>query len=304
VQLQWHDVTKSGTPTAREAGNLEKRMQVANPEVNAKTGKAKVEQYKWLMTGAPGELVYLAKTVLEIDHNYQRHAKNVRVLKLAKRWNWLACGVLTVAKRGDRYYVVDGQHRLMAALKRGDIERLPCLVFESVEMRDEAVAFRDANRERRPITTFEQWNADLVAQDEATLFAHEIITNSGRTPSQTASPGTVRCLSAIVSAARTSRDELGRVWPLAVQVCAGNALHERVFGALMYLECNLVEGQSVADKRWREKLVKLGYKGMLDASQRAAAFYAKGGPKVWALGVMQELNKGNRTHTLLMRGEG
>ena len=304
MQLQWHDVTKSGTPTAREAGNLEKRMQVANPEVNAKTGKAKVEQYKWLMTGAPGELVYLAKTVLEIDHNYQRHAKNVRVLKLAKRWNWLACGVLTVAKRGDRYYVVDGQHRLMAALKRGDIERLPCLVFESVEMRDEAVAFRDANRERRPITTFEQWNADLVAQDEATLFAHEIITNSGRTPSQTASPGTVRCLSSIVSAARTSRDELGRVWPLAVQVCAGNALHERVFGALMYLECNLVEGQSVADKRWREKLVKLGYKGMLDASQRAAAFYAKGGPKVWALGVMQELNKGNRTHTLLMRGEG
>ena len=62
-------------------------------------------------------------------------------------------------------------------------------------------------------------------------------------------------------------------------------------------------------KDWRtdrmlRKLEKLGYKGMLDASQRAAAFYAKGGPKVWALGVMQELNKGSRTHTLAMRGEG
>lgn len=277
---------------------------MTNPEVNAKTGKAKVEQYKWLITGEPGELLYLAKTVLDIDHSYQRNAKNARVLKLAKRWNWLACGVLTVAKRAGRYFVVDGQHRLMAALKRSDIERLPCLVFESAEMRDEAVAFRDANKERRPITTFEQWNADLVAQDEPTLFAHAIITNAGRIPSQTAGPTTVRCLSAVVAAARNTREELGRVWPLAVQVCQGNALHERVLGALMYLECNLIEGQSVADKRWRDKILRLGYKGILDASQRAAAFYAKGGPKVWALGVMQELNKGSRTHTLSMRGEG
>lgn len=277
---------------------------MTSTEVNARTGKAKVEQYKWLLTGEPGELLYLAKTVLEIDHSYQRTAKNARVLRLAKRWNWLACGVLTVAKRAGRYFVVDGQHRLMAALKRSDIERLPCLVFESADMRDEAVAFRDANKERRPITTFEQWNADLVAQDEPTLFAHALITNAGRTPSQTAGPTTVRCLSAVVAAARNAREELVRVWPLAVQVCQGNALHERVLGALMYLECNLIEGQSVADKRWRDKILRLGYKGILDASQRAAAFYAKGGPKVWALGVMQELNKGSRTHTLSMRGEG
>lgn len=277
---------------------------MTNPEVNTKTGKAKVEQYKWVMTGAPGELLYLAKTLLEIDHTYQRSAKNARVLKLAKRWNWLACGVLIVAKRNGRYYVVDGQHRLMAALKRSDIERLPCIVFESAEMRDEAVAFRDVQKERRPITTFEQWNAELAAQDEAVLFAHAIITNAGRSPSNTAGPSTVRCLAAIVNAARTTREELGRVWPLVVQVCAGNALHERVLGALMYLECNLSEGQSVTDKRWREKIVRLGYKGCLDASQRAASFYAKGGPKVWALGVMQELNKGSRTHTLSLRGEG
>lgn len=273
-------------------------------EVNAKTGKDKVEQYKWLMNGEPGELLYLAKAMLVIDHSYQRNAKNARVLKLAKRWNWLACGVLTVAKRGGRYFVVDGQHRLMAALKRSDIDRLPCLVFESAEMREEAVAFRDANKERRPITTFEQWNADLVAQDESTLFAHAIITNAGRSPSETAGPATVRCLSAVVAASRNARQELCRVWPLTVRVCQGNALHERVFGALMYLECNLIDGQSIADRRWREKIERLGYKGILDAAHRAAAFYAKGGPKVWALGVMQELNKGGRTHTLSMRGEG
>lgn len=279
-------------------------MQVStNRSVHSKTGKDKIEQYKWVMTGAPGELMYLAKTVLEIDHSYQRSAKNSRVLKLAKRWNWLACGVLTVAKRSGRYYVVDGQHRLMASLKRGDIERLPCLVFESSEMREEAVAFRDANKERRPITTFEQWNADLVAQDEATIFVHAMIENAGRTPAAKAGPDTVRCLTTIVSAARNTRGALNRVWPIVVQVCHGNTLHERVIAALLYIECNLVDGQSLTDKRWRDRLIKLGYKGMLDSANRAAAFYAKGGPKVWALGLVQEINKGSRTHMLSMRAD-
>lgn len=274
-----------------------------NQEVHVRSGKAKVEAYKWLMTGAPGELTYLAKTLLEIDHNYQRNAKNARVLKLARRWNWLACGVLTVAKRGDRYYVVDGQHRLMAAMKRADIDRLPCLMFETTQMRDEAEAFRDANKERRPITTFEQWNANLVAQDEATLFVHAIIANAGRTPSQATNASTVRCLTTIVNAARFNRKELVRVWPIVVHVCAGHTLHERVFTALMYLECNLIEGQSLSHKMWSEKIAHIGYQGVLDAVQRAAAFYAAGTPKVWALGVMQELNKGRRTRMLSLRGK-
>lgn len=271
-------------------------------EVNTRTGLSKVEQYKWIIKGVPGELAWLSKHVLQVDHAYQRIAKDARVLKLARRWNWLACGVLTVALRGDVYYVVEGQHRLLAALRRNDIERLPCVVFRSVSVHDEAVAFRDANKERRPLNTFEQWNADLVAADEPTVFAQALITQAGRVPAATAGPGLVRCLSALVAAARQSREELVRVWPLAVQLCEGHALHERVFGALMYLECNL-DGQSVAGRPWRERCVRIGYKGMLDASQRAAAFYAKGGPKVWALGVMQELNKGMRTNQLTLRQE-
>ena len=289
---------------ASEASALDKKIQLStDQEVNKKTGQTKWERYKWVVNGSPGDLAYIRKTLLEIDHNYQRHAKNARVLKLAKRWNWLACGVLIVSKRAGRYYVVDGQHRLMAAMKRADIDSLPCLIFESAEMRDEAVAFRDANKERRPITTFEQWNANLVAGDEATLFAHSIITSAGRTPSEAAGHSTVRCLSAIVSAARSNREELVRVWPLAVQVCDGNPLHERVFGALMYLECNLADEQSLTEKRWSDKLFKIGYKGVHEAASRAAVFYAKGGPKFWAIGVMQELNKGIRKDALSLRRE-
>jgi hypothetical protein len=274
---------------------------MTNHTIAVQTGKPKVEQYKWLMTKDCGELQYMSKNLLEIDHRYQRHAKNSRVLRLARRWNWLACGVLTIAKRDGHYYVIDGQHRLLAALKRSDIDDLPCLVFESTEMRDEAVAFRDANKERRPITTFEQWNAELVGKDEATLFVDHLIRETGRTPGGTAGPGTVRCLTAVVAAARTERSKLLQVWPVAMEVCYGNPLHERVFSALMYLQCNLVEDQSLADKSWRKKIVRLGYQGILEATHRASAFYSKGGAKVWALGVMQELNKGCRINRLSLR---
>lgn len=273
----------------------------ASSELNTRTGLTKVEQYKWVITGKQGELAYLPKAVLQIDHTYQRAAKNARVIKLAKRWNWLACGVLVVAKRGGRYYVVDGQHRLMAALKRSDIVELPCLIFESAEMREEAVAFRDANKERRPITAFEQWHADLVAGDEPTLFVNKLIESAGRTPAAAAKANTVRCLSSVVQAAREKRPELERVWPLAVELCAGEALHERVLGSLMYLECFSKDGQSVSDKRWRERVLKLGYQGVVNATASAAAFYSKGGPKVWALGVMEQLNKGLRSNLFSLR---
>jgi hypothetical protein len=190
----------------------------------------------------------------------------------------------------------------MAALKRSDIDELPCLVFASEEARDEAVAFRDTNKERRPITTFEQWNAELTAQDWATLYVNALITNSGRVPADQARPNSVRCLSSLVSAARNNREELDRLWPLITRLCEGAVLHERLFQALMYLECNLDEGQSLTNSRWAQKLLKIGHKGILDATARASAFYAKGGPKVWALGVMQELNKGSRVNVLAMRG--
>lgn len=274
-----------------------------NQGVNSRTGLPKHEQYKWIMTGEPGTLMYVSKFDLQIDHAYQRQAKNVRVLKLAKRWNWLACGVLIVAQRGGFLYVVDGQHRLLAALKRSDVLSLPCVIFQSSELREEAIAFRDANKERRPMTTLEQWNADIVAEDEATLFAHDLITKADRVPANIAGANSVRCLSAVVGAVRNCRDEFVRVWPLVVQICKGSALHERVLGSLLYLECNLADGVSVTNQPWRGKVVKLGYKGILDASQRAAAFYAKGGAKVWAVGVMQELNKGNRVNTLSLKSD-
>lgn len=273
-------------------------------EVNQSNKKNKIELYGWELKDAPGQLMLLNKNALVVDHSYQRKASHTRVIQIAQKWSWLACGVVLVARRkGDqRLYVVDGQHRVLAALKRSDIDLMPCLVFETSSAHEEAAGFYDANTGRRMPTTLEKWKAQLMRGDEATVFVDAMIRAAGRVPSAAAGPTEVRCLTALLRAATNDRELLVRMWPLVVEVCHGHVLHERVFEGLLLLESNLPEGQSLTRKRWRDKIMSIGYTGLLDAAQRASAFYARGGPKVWAMGMLEALNKGCRIR-MTMRGD-
>jgi len=273
-----------------------------NDEINSRTGTSKVKHYGWGLKDRPGELTWLDKNELLVDHSYQRNANHRRVLHIAQNWSWLACGVIVVAKRENeqRFYVVDGQHRALAALKRSDIERLPCLMFKTESEKEEAAGFYDANTGRKLPTMLEKWRAQLMRGDANTTFVDSLIRQAGRVADDTSGPGGVRCLTAMLTAANADREMLSRMWPLVVEVCQGQAIHGRVFEGLMWLEAHLPEGQSLTDKRWRERVTRVGYFGLLDAAQRAATFYARGGAKVWGLGQLEALNKGCRIHIALL----
>jgi len=100
----------------------------------------KTARYAWTIKNAPGEFLMIPKSELEVDHAYQRDRINQRrVEELARAWDWIACGCLVVALRDDnKWFVVDGQHRKLAADQRSDIRELPCLVFETAGRREEA----------------------------------------------------------------------------------------------------------------------------------------------------------------------
>jgi hypothetical protein len=273
---------------------------VSNEEVGS-TGLSKVKRYGWGLKDQPGELMWLQKNELFVDHSYQRNAAQKRVLTIAQKWSWLACGVIVVAKRvnDQRLYVVDGQHRVLAALKRSDVDLLPCLVFNTESAKEEAAGFYDANTGRRLPTMLEKWRAQLMRGDATTMFVDALIQQSGRVPGPSSGPGEVRCLRSMLSAAEADREMLVRMWPLMVEVCQGQSMHERVFEGLMWIETNLPKGQSLTDRRWRERVTRVGFSGLLDAAQRAATFYARGGAKVWGLGQLEALNKGCRIHIAL-----
>ena len=258
--------------------------------------QSKVDRYKWTFSGKPGELRYIDKKLLHVDrHAYQRDLKTHQVLALASNWSWAACGALTVSLRPDgSLWVTDGQHRLMAALKRVDIKTLPCLVFEVDSLADEAKAFKEGNGWRKPVTAYEKWRAELVMGDPVTVFCNDLIVASGRVASKSAHSSSVRCLAAFKAAAVKNREVLVRTYPLIHEVCLGKPLNERIFGGLIWLEAHMPEGQSLTQELYRKRVLRVGYDGLSQAADEASRFYTKGGDKQWALGFVEAMNHGCR----------
>lgn len=270
-------------------------------EVHPRHGIDKRKLYNWVINDKPGELMWLRKTDLNVDDSYQREPHNNRVLRITGQWSWLSCGAIIVAKRleGKGFYVVDGQHRVMAALKRSDIDLLPCVVFETIDNKQEAIAFYNSNTNRRLPTSYEKWKAQLVSGDPGVHFVNDLVVNSGRVVSNSSGPTSVRCLSTLLRAAEKNRDLMRSIWFLAVDICRGDTLNDRIFDGLFWLESNLPEGQTLTKGKWRDRVMSVGGKGLLLAANRAAVLYAKGGEKVWGLGMLEALNKGCRIHIVL-----
>ena len=63
---------------------------------------------------------------------------------------------------GDKY-VVDGQQRLLAAIRRGDIREVPCVLFKSDGREHEARAFISLNVRRTNVPAVAKFNASVRA---------------------------------------------------------------------------------------------------------------------------------------------
>lgn len=278
-------------------------MQERNPELHSQGNRDKIELYDWKLLDHPGELRMLNKRLLRVDEQYQREATESKVKEIARAWSWLACGAVMVAEREGLYFVYDGQHRVLAALRRSDIENLPCVVFRTAGTKEEAEAFLRANKNRKSLNGLAKFRAATAAGHPAALLVQQLISGVGRTPSEVSSGTTVRCLALMMLHAERQPDVLKRVWPLIAEVCAGNPTHERVMDGLLYIENHLPQGESLLDREWRKRVLRVSYDGLLGAANRFAAAYAKGGAKVWGLGMVEAMNKGCRTHMRLVGGE-
>ena len=121
-----------------------------------KTKMDNIRKYGWKVIDKPGEFYLIPKKDLFVDQEYQRMKINEqRINKFASNWSWIKCGVLTIAIRNDQWYVVDGQHRKLAADKRSDIKHLPCMVFELNDISEEAEAFVSINSSKTNVSGYD-----------------------------------------------------------------------------------------------------------------------------------------------------
>ena len=257
-------------------------------------GADKVERYTWIVKNAPGEFLMIPKTDLEVDHGYQRNRINQRrVDALCRSWDWIACGCLVVALRDDnRWFVMDGQHRKLAADMRSDIQELPCLVFETNGRRDEASGFLTINQGRVGVNSLDRYRAQLLSGDKTAFAVETAMKSTGHRAGHTASAKTVGCVGCLYTLCAEDRERFDRLWPLLAELHPDEAMTDIVIKGLWAVDKWLSEnGRSITAAPYREKLLAIGGKGLNHEIRREMAVIGQGGARVCACAIAKYLNK-------------
>ena len=149
--------------------------------MNAMTGAV----YSPIKGTAP-KVSWISCQDLKIDPGYQRIIEGRKsqslINAIAQDWDWRLCGPIMVSYRKDandefQYFVIDGQHRLYAAKKRGDITELPCVISTYVSYEEEAMAFVSINSARRSVTALDRYHARIAAKEKLALQIQETVTS-------------------------------------------------------------------------------------------------------------------------------
>lgn len=268
-----------------------------NSRPNCKTANA--EMYKWKVKDVPGIFEWIALDRLHVDQVYQRtEIKRKRVADIAASWSWAACGAICVARREDgTLWVFDGQHRALAARKRGDITELPCLIFPAISIDQEADAYIRANTNRGPMRFVEKFKAMLVTGDPVAVQVQEMLDEFGYIASSQRGEGRVSCLAALYRAMERNPKACRRSFELCVELYDGGSMVDQVVAALNYLDMHLQKqmDSTIAAATYRKKLLEIGAVEVERSIQQAIGYHGKSGEKVWADGIVRLLNKGRRT---------
>jgi len=141
----------------------------------------KREKYKWDTISQMGVYCLISKFDLNIDGRYQRKTvSQKKVLDIARTLDWKKFGVLSVVIRKDMtYWIYDGGHRARASFLRDDVDRLPCMVFESDGLVEEADIFIKTNTMKSVVTQYQKYCAGITAEGEIYLKIKKILARHG-----------------------------------------------------------------------------------------------------------------------------
>lgn len=118
---------------------------------------------------------------------YQRRLDYSRARRIADSFDSRLLGTLLISHRHGQYFIVDGQHRLVALRIRG-IADAPCVVMTGLTDQKEAELFREYNMQRKPLDRSDLLAAKLAAYDKAAIDMVERIQKAGFTCSTRPQP--------------------------------------------------------------------------------------------------------------------
>jgi hypothetical protein len=108
----------------------------------------------------------------------QREFRKAKADRIAAKFDPNKIGVLTVNKRGNRWLVLDGQHRLAAAIQNG-IESLLCEVYEELTDQQMADLFCGLN-ERTPVAPLDRFFIGCTANYDRETAIRRVVEANGQ----------------------------------------------------------------------------------------------------------------------------
>lgn len=257
-------------------------------------GLSKIERYGWeLETGKLTTFKFINKNVLNVDKSYQRPPSETTANFYAKNWNWTAVNVLVVGQRSDgSYWVVDGQHRLFAAMKRADITELPCSVFQSDGSKEEASLFVKLNTARRTANVLERFHADIVCENKDALAIRDLVEKHGFRICYGGKIMSISCIAKVYEYYNNGAgmDILDKTFAIMEPLCKHENMNKSVFSGVAYI----LKNYDISDlKKFMVNLEKQGQKTIIRCiNERSAESSGRRGDKICALGVMDATNIG------------
>lgn len=126
--------------------------------------------------GAVGELITIPISKLFVDSTYQRavsvgSVKNIK--RICRQFDWAKFLPVIVARDGERFAIVDGQHRATAAATIG-IDAVPCYVL-SCTPAEAAAAFAAINGNVTRMEPIDLWFAELAAGDPKAVALQRVL---------------------------------------------------------------------------------------------------------------------------------
>lgn len=204
-------ITTAGNPAGKAASSTQKPQKSAVRALPVSSASSTPKRWP-TAKGMPPSIENRNPAELNLDDSYQRSTENsasqALIKKIAHGWDWRMCLPLVVSKRDDgSLWVIDGQHRLAAALMRGDIPFLPCCVGVYGTVADEAAMFVAMNRSRKPMNRLDDFHAAIASGDAEAIEIRDLVTGAGftvsrRTGSQSWLPGEVAFTASIAKVLR------------------------------------------------------------------------------------------------------
>ena len=269
------------------------------------SGQDKAKHYDWApIVGEPPEFAMIDKMDLYRDSGYQRNHTDVSLtnhqLTIAKNWNWRDCGAIVCARRNGKVMVIDGQNRVMAAMRRGEISVLPCVLVTTTgsdvnRRSEEAASFLALNGTRRNVTANQRFRSGIIARDASALATDSVVRSAGLTVTIGGNKrGTVSFVNEIrKSIVRLGPDETLYILRVCSSMPSEKSVSVRLFRAVQHIRATNPQGRDFDDLFW-SLLAKMPAEVADVSMSRHSASCGMTSPRIWANGIIVEINKSVR----------